>query len=367
MHCKSKNVIRSGVVLRDFRTVPVGGKPVVLRMTVQRLECKDCGCVCQEHIHFAAQQTTFARHMARYAVELCRMASIKSVAAHFNLSWNTVKEMVKGYLERTYSKPDISDLKVIGIDEFAVKKGHVYKTIVVNLETGQIVYVGDGKGADALDDFWKMVGKAGVRIEAVASDLSATYISVVRKNAPDAVYVFDHFHVVKLINEALYKVRHRIVNQERAREKKEGVDGKSSVVKGTKNILLRNSENLTDKKDIDRLNAALELNRDLSTAYYLKEDARLIWDCESKHQASMQLDAWLSAARTSQIPELAKVADTVDSHRDGVLAYFDKPISTGPMEGINNKIKTLKRMAYGFRDDRYFTLRLLALHDFKFS
>lgn len=152
-HCKSKNVIRSGVVLRDFRTVPVGGKPVVLRMTVQRLECKDCGCVCQEHIHFAAQQTTFTRHLARYAVELCRMASIKSVAAHLKLSWNTVKEMVKGYLERTYSKPDISDLKVIGIDEFAVKKGHVNKTIVVNLETGQIVYVGDGKGADALDGF----------------------------------------------------------------------------------------------------------------------------------------------------------------------------------------------------------------------
>ena len=366
-HCKSKNVIRSGVVVRDFHTVHVGGKPVVLRMTVPRLECKDCGHVCQEHIHFAAQQTTFTRRLAKYAVELCRIAPIKSVAAHLNLSWNTVKEMVKDYMERNYSKPDISDLKVIGIDEFAVKKGHVYKTIVVNLETGQIVYVGDGKGADALDGFWKIVSKAGVRIEAVASDLSAAYISAVRENAPDAVYVFDHFHLVKLINEALDKVRRRIVNQERAKEKKEGVEGKSSVVKGTKYILLRNSENVTDKKDIDRLKAALELNRDLSTAYYLKEDARLIWGCDSKHQASVQLDAWLSSARTSLIPELVKVADTVESHRDGILAYFDKPISTGPVEGINNKIKTLKRIAYGFRDDRYFTLRLLALHDFKFS
>lgn len=367
VHCKSKNVIRSGVVTRDFHSVPVGGKPVVLRMTVQRLECKDCGHVCQEHIHFAAQQTAYTRRLARYAVELCRIAPIKSVAAHLNLSWNTVKEMVKGYLERNYSKPDISDLKVIGIDEFAVKKGHVYKTIVVNLETGQIVYVGDGKGADALDGFWKMVGKAGVKIEAVASDLSAAYISAVRTNAPDAVYVFDHFHMVKLINEALDKVRRRIVNLERAREKKDGADGRSSVVKGTKYILLRNCENITDRKDIDRLNAALELNRDLSTAYYLKEDARLIWDCESKLQASMQLNAWLSAARTSLIPELVKVADTVESHRDGILAYFDKPISTGSVEGINNKIKTLKRMAYGFRDNRYFTLRLFALHDFKFS
>ena len=366
-HCRSKNVIRSGVMSRDFHTVPVGGKPVLLRMAVQRLECKDCGHVCQEHVHFAAPQTTFTRRLAKYAVELCRMAPIKSVAAHLNLSWNTVKEMVKGYLERNYSKPDISGLRVIGIDEFAVKKGHVYKTIVVNLENGQIVYVGDGKGTNALDGFWKMVRKAGVKIEAVASDLSAAYISAVRENAPDAVYVFDHFHMVKLINDALDKVRRRIVNQERAREKKDGTSGRSSVVKGTKYILLRNSEDLTNQKDIDRLGAALELNRDLSAAYYLKEDARLIWDCDSKYHASLQLDAWLASARTSLVPELVKVADTVESHRDGILAYFDKPISTGPVEGINNKIKTLKRMAYGFRDDRYFTLRLLALHDFKFS
>lgn len=366
-HCKSENVIKSGVVVRDFHTVPVGGKPMVLRMRVQRLECKDCGHVCQEHIHFAAQQTAYTRRLAKYAVELCRIAPIKSVAIHLNLSWNTVKEMVKDYLERNYSKPDITGLKVIGIDEFAVKKGRVYKTIVVNLETGQIVYVGDGKGADALDGFWKLVNKAGVKIEAVTSDLSAAYISAVRQNAPNAVYVFVHFHMVKLINEALDKVRRRIVNQERAKEKKEGVVGKSSVVKGTKYILLRNSENITDPKDIDRLNAALELNRDLSAAYYLKEDARLIWNSDSKYRASLQLDAWLSSARASLIPELVKVADTVDSHRDGILVFFDKPISTGPVEGINNKIKTLKRMAYGFRDDRYFTLRLLSLHDFKFS
>ena len=303
--------------------------------------------------------------------------------------------MVKGYLDRNYSKPDISDLKMIGIDEFAVRKGHVYKTIVVDLETGHIVYVGEGKGADALDGFWKMVKKAGVKIESVASDLSAAYISAVRENAPDAVYVFDHLHVVKLVNEALDKIRRRIVNQERRKEKMEeeelrkaaecsqktpdspeqqkktapptATPRRSSVVKGTKYILLRNREDLTDKKDIDRLNAALELNHDLSAAYYLKEDARLIWNCDSKQQAESQLDAWLDSASSAKIPELAKLADTINSHRTGILAYYDKPISTGPVEGINNKIKTLKRMAYGFRDEQYFTLRLLALHDFKYS
>lgn len=377
--CKSTEVIKSGVVTRRFRTVPVGGKPVELCMTVQRLECKHCHHVIQEHIHFADPQTTYTHRLARYAVDLCRMASIKSVAAHLNLSWNTVKEMVKDYLQRHYSKPDISGVRVIGIDEFAVKKGHVYKTIVVDLETGRIVYIGEGKGADALDGFWKMVEKAGTKIEAVASDLSAAYISAVRAHAPDAVYVFDHFHVVKLINEALDKVRKRIVNQERSREKREAEEraktgsasvdaaNRSSVVKGTKYILLRNREDLSEQKDIDRLNAALKLNRDLSVAYYLKEDARLVWTCESKHSAALQLDSWISTARAADIPELTKLANTIESHRDGILAYFDKPISTGPVEGINNKIKTLKRMAYGFRDDHYFNLRLLAPHDFKYS
>lgn len=195
----------------------------------------------------------------------------------------------------------------------------------------------------------------------------------------DAVYVFDHFHVVKLVNEALDKVRKRIVNQERSREKREAEEraktgaaavdnvSRSSVVKGTKYILLRNREDLSEQKDVDRLNAALQLNRDLSVAYYLKEDARLVWTCESKRSAALQLDSWIAAARAADIPELTKLANTIESHRDGILAYFDKPISTGPVEGINNKIKTLKRMAYGFRDDQYFNLRLLALHGFKYS
>ena len=185
--------------------------------------------------------------------------------------------------------------------------------------------------------------------------------------------------MVKLVNEALDKVRKRIVNQERSRENREAEEraktgaaavdnvSRSSVVKGIKYILLRNRENLSEQKDIDRLNAALQLNRDLFVTYYLKEDARLVWTCESKRSAALQLDFWIAAARAADIPELTKLANTIKSHRDGILAYFDKPISTGPVEDINNKIKTLKRMAYGFRDDQYFNLRLLALHDFKYS
>jgi transposase len=132
-----------------------------------------------------------------------------------------------------------------------------------------------------------------------------------------------------------------------------------------KYILLRNREGVVKEKDIERLNAALELNKDISTAYYLKEEATLIWRCDNKEQASLQLSAWLASLRASEIPELVTLVNSISKHRDGILAYYDIPISTGPVEGINNKIKTLKRMAYGFRDDHYFKLRLLALHDFK--
>ena len=373
-HCKSRNVIKSGTVYRNFKSVPIGSKPVTVRMKVQRLECKECGHVSQEHIHFADNQTGYTHRMARYVADLCRICTVSAAATMLGMSWNTVKEIVKAYLQRRYSKPDLSTLRHIGIDEFAARKGHVYKTIVVDLVTGRIVYVGEGKGADALDGFWRKLEKSGARIESVATDLSAAYISAVTRHLPDAVYVFDHFHVTKLINETLDKVRKRIVREERDKERKglpaAAMDGAqpnhmSSVIKGTRYILLRNRADITSDSDIDRLNKALSVNHDLSAAYYLKEESKLIWSCGNKPQAASQLGDWLGKLNASGIPELVKLAKSISSYRDGILAYYDKPTSTGMVEGINNKIKTLKRMAYGFRDNDYFNIRLLALHDYK--
>ena len=213
-------------------------------------------------------------------------------------------------------------------------------------------------------------------IESVGTDLSAAYISAVRQNIPDAVYVFDHFHIVKLVNEALDKVRKRIVREERAKEILENKElqslglgapttCKSSVVKGTRYILIRNRSDITKESDIERHNAALELNSDLSTAYYLKEESKLIWMCDSKPQAETQLLDWLSKLKSSGIREMVKLANSISLFSDGILSYYDKPISTASVEVINNKTKTLKRMAYGFRDKDYFNIRLLALHDYK--
>lgn len=172
----------------------------------------------------------------------------------------------------------MSKLEYIGIDEFAVRKGHVYKTIVADLLTGQVVYVGDGKGADALEKFWKKARKAKAAIKAVATDLSAAFISSVRENAPDATLVFDHFHVVKLMNDTLDKLRRLAYNQEADLMKRK-------VLKGTRWLLLCNGADIYDSCHRNRLENALEMNAPLMKGYYLKESLREIWMQVTKEQA----------------------------------------------------------------------------------
>jgi transposase len=289
-------------------------------------------------------------------VSLSRIGTIKDVALFLNISWDTVKDIQKRYLQRHYGHPDLSKLEYIGIDEFAVRKGHVYKTIVADLTTGQVVYVGQGKGAEALQKFWKKVGKAGARIKAVATDLSAAFISSVRQNAPQAALVFDHFHVVKLMNDTLDRLRRQAYSQEADLMKRK-------VLKGTRWLLLRNGSDIYDSCYRNRLENALEMNAPLMKAYYLKEALRQIWGQCTKDGGQKALLEWVQQARDSKVPLLMKFANTLMAHQTGILAWYDYHISTAKLEGINNKIKTMKRMAYGYRDDKFFELKILSMHD----
>jgi len=354
--CKSTNVIRSGSTEREFKSVPIGSKPVVLQMKVQRLYCKDCDTTRQEDLHFVRGKQRYTHKFSRLVVELSRIGTIKDVANFLHVSWDTVKEIQKRYLKRHYSNPDISKVKCIGIDEFAVAKGHIYKTIVVDLDTGRVIHIGDGKGADALDKFWKKVSKQGVKIEAIATDLSPAFISSVLTNAPDSVLVFDHFHVVKLMNDTIDQIRRDIYRQEKDLNKRK-------VLKGTRWILLCNGKDIFDDKFKSRLDNALKMNEPLAQAYYLKESMREIWTQITKQQAESVLNDWLKQAYDTKIPIIVKFANTLKAHRWGILAWYDYHISTGKVEGINNKIKTMKRQAYGYRDQEFFKLKILALHD----
>jgi len=149
--CKSKKIIRNGYSVRRFRCVPIGRKPVYIDMRVQRIKCRVCGCDQQESIPFTSGKRHTTHRLERLVVDLMKIMTISETAAYLGLSWSTVKDIHKNHLKHHYASPDIRKVRFIGIDEFAVLKGHVYKTIVVDLETGHIIYVGDGKGADALD------------------------------------------------------------------------------------------------------------------------------------------------------------------------------------------------------------------------
>ena len=354
--CGKLHLVRNGYRMRDFVGLPIGGKKVVIRMKVQRYKCRDCDYDQQERIPFATGSRSYTHRFAKYVVDLLRGMTLQDVSNHLGVSWDTVKEIHSTYLERRYSPPSLDGVENIGIDEFAVRKGHVYKTIVVDLDSGRVLHVGEGKGADALNGFWRKVRRKGVRIRHVATDLSAAFIASVLENCPGAVHVFDHFHVVKLMNEKLDDIRRKVYSMEKDVNKRK-------VLKGTRYLLLGNGADIFDQQHKTRLDNALAMNEPLSKAYYLKEQLRQIWMQPVKSMGESVFDDWVRQAEQSKIPQLQKMAVTMRAYKAGILAWYDCHLSTGKVEGINNKIKVMKRNAYGFRDDRYFTLRLYALHD----
>lgn len=360
--CGNRHLVKNGYRIRDFLGLPIGGRKVILRMKVQRYKCRNGSCDYdqQEHIPFATGSRSYTRRFAKYAVDLLRGMTLQDVANHLGVTWDTVKDIHSNYLRCHYSPPSLKGVENIGIDEFAVKKGRLYKTIVVDLDTGRIVYVGEGKGADALDRFWKRCRRHHVQIRHVATDLSSAFISSVMENCPGAVHVFDHFHVVKLMNERLDDIRKNVFHMERNVNRRK-------VIKGTRYLLLANGEDIFDKRHKTRLENALAMNEPLSKAYYLKERLREIWSQANREQAEAVLDDWVKQAGESKIPQLQRMAATLLAHKRGILAWYECHISTGKVEGINNKIKVMKRNAYGFRDERYFKLRLYALHDCKIT
>ena len=354
--CGKRHLVKNGYRFRDFVGLPIGGKKVIIRMKVQRYKCRHCDYDQQERIPFATGSRSYTHRFAKYVVDLLRGMTLQDVSNHLGVSWDTVKEIHSTYLERHYSPPSLEGVENIGIDEFAVRKGHVYKTIVVDLDSGRVLYVGDGKGADALAKFWRKVKRKGIKIKHVATDLSAAFIASVMENCLEAVHVFDHFHVVKLMNEKLDDIRRKVYNMEKDVNKRK-------VLKGTRFLLLGNGADIFDKQHKTRLDNALAMNEPLSKAYYLKEQLRQIWMQPVKSMGEDVLDDWVRQAEQSKIPQLQKMAVTMRAYKTGILAWYDCHLSTGKVEGINNKIKVMKRNAYGFRDDKYFTLRLYALHD----
>jgi transposase len=216
--------------------------------------------------------------------------TILDVARHLSVSWDTIKDIQKRYLKKRFARPSLKDLRHMAIDEIAVKKGHRYLTVVLDLESGAVIFVGEGKGAEALEPFWKRLNHSRAIVEAVAIDMSPAYMSAVMNNLPKAAIVFDHFHVVKLFNDKLSDLRRDLYREAKDQLQKD-------VLKGTRWLLLKRPDHLDEKKgEKERLEEALRLNEPLYTAYYLKEELREVWTQSGKKQALRVLDEWIQKA-----------------------------------------------------------------------
>jgi transposase len=359
--CGSHEVTRRGEVARTFRTVPVGGKAVWLTVGVARVGCEACQVVRQVDVDFADPRRTYTKSFARYVLELSRLMTIQDVAHHLDVGWDLVKEIVKADLGRRFKNPKLSKLRQIAIDEICIGKSQRYVTLVLDLDSGAVVFVGEGKGSEALEPFWTRLGRTRAKIQAVAIDMSKAYIKAVTENLPASRIVFDHFHIIKLFNEKLSQLRRELFHQATDKLHKD-------VLKGTRWLLLKAPDHLDPERDEkQRLEEALELNADLSKAYYLKEDLRELWNQPNRTQGRNFLSSWYLRAQASGVRVLQQFARTILAHSAGILNYFDFPISTGPLEGTNNKIRTMQRQAYGYRDDEFFKLKLYALHESKFK
>lgn len=356
-HCGSTRTEKSGKIPRRLRTLPIGSRPVVLELAIPRLRCFDCGKVAQVELGLADPRRSYTRAFERYVLELSRIATVQDIARHLQVSWDVVRDIQKRHLLGHYSRPRLKNLKHIAIDEISVGKGQRYLTVVLDLDSGAVVYVGDGKGADALNPFFQRLRAAHAHVAAVATDMSPAYTLAVAENLPKALHVFDRFHVVKLFNEKLSQLR---------REMQREAEGplQKKVLKGTRWLLLKNPQNLDARRhERQRLEEALALNKPLASAYYLKEDLRQLWAQEDHAQANAFLDDWIARARASGIRMLQEFAQTLLTHRTGLLNWYYCPISTGPLEGTNTKIKLLQRQAYGYRDMEFFRLKIYALHE----
>lgn len=355
--CGSQEVIPEVLSRRQVHGEPMGRcRKVLLEFTSHRLYCRTCHCRKMEHIPFLSHpKSRLTRSLERTVLELRPHLSIQAAANYFQLRWHTVKELEKKHLERKYARIQTAHIKAIGIDEIHVSQSQdegKYLTIIRDLGSGAVIHVGDGKGTEAIHGALRKLRKAKLRV--VAMDMANAYYNWFARHFPKVQIVFDHFHVIKLMNEKVDNVRRRVVSKMGDVQKKQ--------LKGLRFIFLKNYEHLEeDGKSILR-NMRGDY-QDLGDAYMFKEGLRQIYtQAKTSYHARRAFARWCKAADKTDIPELKTMAKTIRSKIDGIVTYWTfRGMSNASMEGFNNKIRWLIRQAYGFRDREYFKLKIFQL------
>jgi len=354
--CQSRDtsIAQTGRI-REIRGLCIGLKRTLMRIATRRILCQECGASLQEPIDFCA--SPYARHtkwVARFVLALRAEMSIKAVAGFTGLHWDTVKNIEKAWLEKKYRKVRLNEVEYLGIDEVYLGKIMGYITVVRDLRSGAVLFVGKGKGGDALKKFKKRLKRRSKHIKAVAIDMANSYSAWVKEVLPHADIVYDHFHVIKLMNERMNNLRRSTMNKLEDEQKKE--------LKGKRFLLLRNEESLSS-------DAAAELKilrfefKDLGTASLMKEYLRNIYNlADSCELARTAFLLWCQKAEASGIKCLKQMAKTIRKRLQGLLGYWrHNRITSASQEGFNNKIGWLTRQAYGYHDEKYLHLKIYDL------
>ncbi len=307
-----------------------------------------------EGLEWIADNPFYTKRFAHYVGRKCRGMTIKDVAKELKLDWHTVKALDKEYMEKQLCRNPVAAPRVIGIDEVSLRKGHTYRIVVSDLERNRPIWFGGkDRSEESLDIFYQWLGtKKSKKIQLAVMDMWKAFLKSTRKNISHAAILYDKFHVIRHLGEALDTVR----KMEYAR-----LSGKDrSYIKGQKYTLLSNRENLTidGRKALKKL---LIANKRLNTAYVLKESFGQLWSYQTEGWARRFFDNWKESLKWQRLKPYEKFAEMIEKHWDGIAAYSkpENKVSLGFVEGLNNKIRVIQRRAYGLRDEEYLKLKIL--------
>lgn len=339
---------------RRVRDLSCGDSRVYLEVEVRRLDCRTCGKVKREQLDFLADNPLYTKRFAYYVGRRCREAPIKDVAAELKLDWHAVKALDQQYMEAQLKRAGRPGPKAIGIDEIAIRKGHSYRIVVSDLIRRRAIWFGgDDRSEASMAEFYAWLGpKKSSRIRLAVMDMWKPFRVVTAAHAPKAAILFDKFHVMRHLGEALDEVRKSEYRRLAGRDRR--------YIKGQKYTLLSRNENLTldGKRALKKL---LSANKRLNTAYVLKESFGQLWSYEREGWARRFFENWRVGLKWQRLKPYEKFAEMIDRHWDGIAAYCrpENKVSLGFVEGLNNKIRVIQRRAYGLRDEQYLRLKIL--------
>ena len=328
---------------RRWRHHDLAGMTLHLRYRMLRAHCPTCGTVKTERVPWAALGSNFTYAFEERAAYLAQQCSRTAVATLLRTAWRTVGSIIRRVVDRSREEGDdgLDGLRLIGVDELSYRRHHEYVTVVVDHERGRVVWASKGKSAATLKRFFEDLGPDRCsQLEAVTIDLSKAYIKAVTEATPEAKLIFDRFHVQRLAQEALDETRRDEVRKAGSKEDK-------AALKGTRWTLQKSAWNLTDA-DVQTLEELEWTNRPIFRAHMLKESLVSILDGRQINVARRRLVAWIAEARRSGLHHFKRIAGTIEKYITGILEYIRSRLSNGRTEGLNGKIRTITRRAFGF-------------------